>query len=96
MGIKVPENYRIYHLDKTQDISYKINKVIVLNPDKQNIDLTVKEEELKIWDSPLCFWSNKQLTAFQYSAKKKAWYIRKDKLNVLMKQLNSSQAEIET
>lgn len=32
------------------------------------------EETIRIWTSPLCFWSSAALPGFKYSEKKKAWW----------------------
>jgi len=35
------------------------------------------EETIRIWTSPLCFWSSAALPGFKYSEKKKAWWKRR-------------------
>lgn len=35
------------------------------------------EETIRIWTSPLCFWSSAALPGFRYSEKKKAWWKRR-------------------
>ncbi len=75
--------------DLLESFTYDQSGDIEAAPMRNNIRITLKgrkldakkvhqnEETIRIWTSPLCFWSSAALPGFKYSEKKKAWWKRR-------------------